>query len=589
MSHFLRALIILLGLPNALWAADAVIAGAIRVDATYENLGVRWSIGGDDDGDSRLTLELRRAGTTLWRAAAPALGARPELVVNGSPLGLHYWAASALFLEPDTAYELRLRLEDPDGGSTTRVLTASTRRPIPDPPPGRLRYAVPGTGGGSGSLGDPFRGLQAAADGVVAGDVVLVDAGLYEPFAIATSGSAGAVIAFVGPPDGSAIVDGGGTDRGVVTLGTGGSAPVSHLLVQGLTIQNGRWGVDLQHSSDIVLRRNRIRDVDFGVLNRRAADLERRQTVCDNVILGRTPWPGSGIPAERGIDLRGHGHVVCHNLVRDFGDCISVQPFTGDSFGNDVFGNDVARCVDDGIEIDYNQSNVRVWRNRVYNARMGVSVQPIAGGPAYILRNELFNLEDKPIKLHNSPAGLWVAHNTGAKRGNAVHDTGSSNWRNAVFRNNLWLGTEYAFEFINISSDGFRDFDYNGWGTTRGGSLPHFKWNNVRYDTLGDLQGAVGIELRGVTVAFDDLVDATLPASWDVEVAPASRDLRLASALPRDRGEALPNLNEPFVFDGRPDLGAFEVGSAPPAYGPRRFIFRDGFESGDTDAWQTGP
>ena len=136
------------------------------------------------------------------------------------------------------------------------------------------------------------------------------------------------------------------------------------------------------------------------------------------------------------------------------------------SFGNDVYGNDVAFCVDDGIEIDYNQANVRVWRNRVTNARMGVSVQPIAGGPAYIFRNEFFNLESVPIKMHNDTTGFVVAHNTGVKVGDGHGDNGAM-WRNATFRNNVFIGTRYAFEFTTVPDEGFRDFDYNAWGTTR--------------------------------------------------------------------------------------------------------------------------
>jgi hypothetical protein len=282
--------------------------------------------------------------------------------------------------------------------------------------------------------------------------------------------------------------------------------------------------------------------------------------------------------------------VVCHNKVRNFGDCVSLQPSTGPSYGNDVFGNDASFCVDDGIEIDYNQANVRVWRNRVMNSRMGVSVQPIRGGPAYIFRNELFNLESVPIKMHNDTTGLVVVHNTGAKHGDGHGDNGAM-WRNALFRNNLFLGTRYAFEFTTVADEGYRDFDYNGWGTTRAdgsSSDPHFKWDNIRYSRLSDLQ-AIGVELHGVEAAFDDLVDATLPAAWDEPVTPGSRDLRLLAGAPEiDAGEELSNLNDVFALQGLPDMGAFELGQPLPSYGPRpspTLLFTDGFEAGSTSSW----
>jgi hypothetical protein len=563
-------------------AGDALIPGAPRADATFEHLGVLWWIDGDDDLDSSMTLEFRVLGSATWQQGAPAVRAYPTLVVNGSTLGLNYWAASALFLVPGQTYELRMTLVDPDGGGAVTTITATTRTPPPSVYDGNHRYVTPGSGGGDGSLGNPFGGIQAAADDAQAGDVFHISPGTYSPFQVLVSGLSGQPIIFSGPQNGVALIDGGSIDAGIITLGRW-DRTISHVVIERMTIDNGRWGIDAQHSRDIVIRHNTITDVDNGVVNRRGDALEARQTVCDNVIVGRVPWPGAGIPSEQGIDLKGDGNVVCHNQVRSFGDCISVEPSTGASYGNDVYGNDVSLCVDDGIEIDSNRANVRVWRNRVMNARMGVSVQPVYGGPAYIFRNEFFNLESVPVKMHNQTTGFLVVHNTGAKHGNGHGDNGSM-WRNAVFRNNLFLGTQYAFEFTTVADEGFRDFDYGAWGTTRG--TPHFKWDNVRYDTLVDLQ-AVGVEMHGVVAAFSDLVDAALPPAWDQEATPGSRDLRLLSGAPAvDGGAVLANLNDGFTLNGPPDMGAFELGRPLPHYGPRTvLLFSDSFESGNTIVW----
>ncbi len=568
-------------------AGNGVIPGEIRTDASYLHLGVLWSIGGDDDLDSSMILEFRWHGEGEWRMGAPAVRAYPTLPVNGAPLGLNYWAASALFLSPGTAYELRLTLSDPDGGGEVRTVTASTRAFPPANFAGIHRWVIPGSGGGDGTPGNPFRGLQAAADAAQPGDIFHIAAGVYSPFQVLASGTPTQPIVFTGPANDTAVVDGAGTDRGIVTLGEWDQT-IAHVVIEGLTLQDGHWGVDAQHSHDLLIRRTIIRDVDFGVLNRRGDGLEARQTVCDNVIEGRVTWPGSDIPPERGIDLRGDGNVVCHNRIRNFGDCVSLQPMTGSSYGNDVFGNDASRCVDDGIEIDYNQANVRVWRNRVMNARMGVSVQPIRGGPAYIFRNELFNLESEPVKMHNQTTGFLVVHNTGAKHGNGHGDAGAM-WRNATFRNNLFLGTAYAFEFTTVADEGFRDLDFDAWGTTREigePTDPFFKWDNVRYSRLPDLQ-AVGVEVHGVEASFADLVDAALTPWWDQEAIPGSRDLRLVVGAPEiDAGQYLANLNDGFPLAGAPDIGAFELGQPLPEYGPREGpLFADGFESGDTTAW----
>ncbi len=540
-------------------ASDQIQPGSLGTRSTFENIGVLWEVSGDTDLDSTMSIEFRQTGASNWNAGAPAVRAYLSIIVNGDPLGLDSWGASAMFLLPGTSYEIRATLTDPDGGSETRTVTASTRRrPTPDTN-GATRYVVPGGGGGSGTSGDPFLGLQAAADAANPGDTFMVSAGTYAPFDLTTSGSSGSPIAFLGQ---GAIIDGAGTDRGIITLGRFDEI-LSDVIVDGFTIRDGTWGIDAQNTQDIVIANNIIEDVDRGIVNRRANAWESNQTICDNVIQGRTVWPASGIPSDRGIDLRGDGNVVCFNLVQNFGDCISVQPISGESYGNDVFGNDVAFCVDDGIEIDYNQANVRVWRNRITNARMGVSVQPIYGGPAYIFRNEMFNLESVPIKMHNDTTGFVVAHNSGVKNGNGYGDNGSM-WRNVTLRNNVFLGTEYAFEFTTVRDEGFRDFDYNAWGTSRG--TPFFKWENVRYDRIADLPA--GVEDNGIEISFADLANATLPADWDVAATVGDADLRATGSQLTDIGQVLPNLNDPFVFDGAPDIGAFEAGQPAPVYGP---------------------
>jgi uncharacterized repeat protein (TIGR01451 family) len=68
-------------------------------------------------------------------------------------------------------------------------------------------------------------------------------------------------------------------------------------------------------------------------------------------------------------------------------------------------------------------------------------------------------------------------------------------------------------------------------------------------------------------------MNATLPAAWSVAVEPGSRDLRLVSSVPEiNAGAALPNLDDPFVTDGQPDMGAFEYGQPLPQYGPRALV-----------------
>ncbi|MEM7115332.1 MAG: hypothetical protein AAF614_23020 [Chloroflexota bacterium] len=551
-------------------AVNAITPLTIRTDATFNHIGVRWEVSGDENLNSSMSLEFRPVGETTWREAAPAMRAYPTIRVDGAPLGLNYWAASALFLGQGQTYELRLTLTDPDGGDSSEIVTATTRMPLQPAENGRSLTVIPGNGGGNGSTTNPFQGLQAAAAAAQPGDTFTIMPGTYAPFQLLTSGTDEQPITFLGDGQ-TVIIDGNNIETGIITLGNFDQT-LSHLILQGLTIQNGAWGIDAQHTNNIHISHNTIQDVVFGVANRREANSEFNQTVCDNTIRGRSVWPGDAVLYEQGIDLRGTGNVVCHNVVQNFADCISVLGQSGATFGNDIFGNDVSHCIDDGIEIDYNESNSRVWRNRVYNARMGVSLQPLRGGPAYIFRNEFFNIDFEPIKMNNDPTGFFIIHNTGVKHANGFSDAASSQWRNAVLRNNLFLGTRYAFEFQTIAEEGFRDLDYNAWGTSReidGPDAPYFKWNNERYGRLSDLQ-AIGIEPNGVEVTFADLVNGTLPPSYTTAVSPDSRDLRLvAGGTAVNAGTPLPNLNDAFAIDGLPDAGAFELGQPLPQYGPR--------------------
>ena len=212
---------------------------------------------------------------------------------------------------------------------------------------------------------------------------------------------------------------------------------------------------------------------------------------------------------------------------------------------------------------------------------MGISVAPIMGGPCYIFRNELFNLADEDgaysaLKMNRSPSGLVFIHNTAVKIGRCI--TGPSGWQNTYFRNNALLSTEYVFELYELVDDSMMDdWDFNAYGSQRSGTSddpekggPWFKWNDIRYARLPDLQSGAGIELHGVAISFEDLLDADLPSTYGEGVDPGSRNLTLKTGCKAiNAGEILSNINDPFVTDGSPDCGAFEAGKAIPRYGPR--------------------
>jgi hypothetical protein len=556
-------------------AQDDVTGGAIVVEPTYQHLGVLWRIAGDDDLDASCSLRFRRQGDAAWRPGLGLVRTHPGITGEGGAFPDNRFAGSVFFLEPGAAYELELSLVDPDGGSETRTVVASTATELAWPVTPRDLFVVPGGGGGSGAPGDPFLGLQAAADAAQPGDVFHLAAGRYAPFTLLTSGAPGSPIVFTGPVDPTrhadelawAIVDGAGTPRGVLQIGEL-DFDTSYVIVERLAIENGEWGVDAQRTQHVTLRRCVLRDVSFGYYNRRDAGTESDQLVSDCVFAGRNAWPDVGIPPERAIDLRGTRNTIRYCRIDHFGDGASIQPFTStNALGNDVHGNDISYIVDDPIEVDSAVANVRVWGNRVVNGRMGVSLAPIYGGPAYVFRNDFFNLEISAYKMNREPSGLVIFHNSSAKVDDGTSST--AGWQNTLLRNNVLLGTRYVFEEYGLVAGSVDDWDFDALGTT---AVPFAKWDNIRYQDLADLRANSGIEASAVACALGDLESAALPLAYTDGVPIGAPDLRLRPGVPAvDSGQVLPNVNDPFVSDGRPDCGAHELGSsAPPlTYGPR--------------------
>jgi len=95
--------------------------GAIVVEPpTTGALGVEWRIQGDDNRNATVALEWRRTAEAAWRPGLPLLRLQAEAVQQGA--SFHYvapnmFAGSVFGLEPDTSYDVRLRLTDPDAAA----------------------------------------------------------------------------------------------------------------------------------------------------------------------------------------------------------------------------------------------------------------------------------------------------------------------------------------------------------------------------------------------------------------------------------------------------------------------------------------
>jgi len=591
--------IALLILTAAVHAADAGIfdnisrIGELMIDPpTLECLGFRWYINGDDDADGTVTVRYREKGSTRWRDALPLLRVNRE-VANwdyGPYAADNLFAGSIMGLEPDTEYEVRLVMTDPDGGEADTTLTAATR-PVPiAPEPSRTLHLWPGTvpAGREGFV--TFDELIRTLD---FGDLVLVHGGVHR----------------VGP-DGIRIPSGGIEDRPIVFRGAGdGEAVIQaeyntiifdisdchHLFFEDLTIRGGDEPFDdgrrrlsvandtfhLGHAffadgaSWLTVRRCRILNVRMGFYS--YSEHSENWYIADNVIEGRnTAWypRGHDNPSHTGVNIYGRGHVVCHNRISKFWDCIAIANYGKPQperelqcVAIDFYNNDLSEAVDDGIEADYGCHNIRVYNNRIINAHTGLSAQPTYGGPIYFIRNELYNITSLSLKLHNWCTGLEIYHNTMVCARGAFRSY--PRWQNAILRNNLFIGVSgYAVE--TGSPHPRTTLDYNGYRRAEEERL--FKWDDgggyKRYDSLEAFTEATGFEEHGLMVDYDIFMSAGPPVEGE-PYGPDFGDLALRSgAVAVDRGVVLPTVNDGFTGDA-PDLGCFERGKPKPHYGPR--------------------
>jgi hypothetical protein len=548
---------------------------------TFHSLGVRWPVRGDANADATIGVRYRRRGETAWREAMPLFRTDPESVSDENRVpGGWLFAGSIVDLEPDTEYELALALTDPDGPSTQRTLVMRTRAEPREPAGMRVRHVVPaGTadrGPGTGTLGDPFRGLRAAQAAAAPGDLFLLHAGTYAEgtWTIDRHGTAERPIIYRGAGDGEVILDGGGRERLV------SANEVRHVWLEGLTLRGAKFLFVGHSGSHFVIRRCKLEVVQTGITAINGDYHESRGfVITDNVLQGPTTWPRShGIEGINGVLITGAGHVVAYNRMRNLGDGVHGTEHGGLS-ASDIYNNDIEASTDDGIEGDYADTNVRIFRNRITNAFTGISAQPSNGGPLYVFRNAIYNVLYSPFKLHNDTSGVLIFHNTSVRDGIPWHiEPGGETVNDVVTRNNLFVGT--SGPALRSTGDMIRcDFDRDGYGGAGGpGSLlavfnVFAEWNGQTYGTPDGARRSGQLYRRHGAVLLDgrgNFASGLLaPKNPDTRFSGEKIDLRLSpGSRAVDAGVVLPNFNEGFT-GAAPDLGCCELGQPLPHYGPR--------------------
>lgn len=557
-------------------AGDATVAGEVQTPfPTITNLAVEWLIEGDDNENGRVEVHYRADGDTdwqramdLWRVSAGTLETYTSAGPDRARIALNYsWknrhSGSILDLRPDTEYEIKLLLEDPDGGSAERVVRARTRavpRPVAGGP---VKKVNPHT------LTDTL--LTARP-----GDIILLVPGYYRETEIPCNGEPGRPIVI--RADNSHPVIGSNFDSLSLVYR-------SNLILDGLTV-NGP--VDLQYAENISIRYCKINS-QFGIV---ATDPPGATNcyIADNVISYNMPWVREGIGSGsiwsgaacvgEGIQLTGSGNVICYNRVSGYRDCISTMEGLDvyNQYCIDIYNNEIDRGCDDGVEADFCYHNVRVMRNRITNCGMGLSSQPTLGGPVYYVRNSMYNIAMCPFKVTRGSSGAIFLHNSAVKVGDGFYEHhGQGSFFRTVFRNNLAVGGigggpsgRYSSgeEGLAVNLPGFNEtcvFDHNAVGTYRtqfAGRL-----GREMFRSTEELNGLTGG--GSVRVYLEDFLDG-LEFPHPIFASPrAPADLRLQNeSAAVDNGARIFNVNDNFTGSA-PDIGAYELGGELPHYGPR--------------------
>jgi hypothetical protein len=431
-------------------------------------------------------------------------------------------------------------------------------------------YVVPlGAGqkpGGAGTEADPFRGLRTALQRAQPGELLALAAGTYaEGTYTPPSGTPGRPLVIQGPANRGAILDGNG---GEVLVDLGGRTDV---WIDRLALRNASIDVRADRAHRVTVTRSLFEVRRYGFRAATAVYAESTGIyVADNEFAGRSRWPRSkGIEDVNGVMVTGSGHVIAYNLFHNLGDGVHNGD-EGRLSASDIHNNDFDACTDDAVEIDYSDTNVRVFRNRMTNVFDGVSLQPVHGGPAYVFRNQMLNLQYSPFKLHNDTAGALLFHNTSAKAGVPFQiEVSGETVRDIVTRNNLFVGTR-APAFASSGRMSRDDFDNDGYDWGRG---PFAQWNSRTYpsanSTLGSdgLYAKLGAIVLGPQLTFEGSFGA--PGTYTEALDRArNRPLLAPDSRAIGRGVRLPNFNDRYA-GGAPDLGCCERGEPLPRFGPR--------------------
>lgn len=561
MRALVIAIVVVVATASTARAQNALTITEVRTDRpTLHTIGIQVLISGDANRDAQIAVRWRPAGTSEFRDAPPLFRVLPETVINWTvPEQL---AGTIFDVAPGGTYDVELTATDPDGGGETRMIPATTRE-LPRDPLAPRQVAV-----------TDATTLAAALAAAQPGDVIALADGTYTgSFAINASGTADNPIVIRGMSQAGVVLDGQDCAACNIIEVYG-----SYVHVERLTIRNGVRALRFlgDGTTANAVSHVTIEDVVHGI---GSGTNQTDFTICDNVVHGRLVWPlvysddGAIHADDQGVRVDGSGMVVCHNDIAGFGD--PMINFIEGGRAYDFYGNDIHEIYGDGTELDRGEGNVRLFGNRFTNLYTAVSIQPVRGGPTYVVRNQVVNVADEQIKLKSvggieEPSGALIYHNTFVSPELALNLQTPITQHNFVIANNLFIApATVPGRVVDWTAAIDRGtWDYNGYYPDGGFWFGTVGAPRTFPDFATAQAGGVEVNGRLVTAPPGLFADGFVaPDDYHPVVTPP--DLALADgANAIDAGMVLVGIDS--HHDGAaPDLGARERGCPAPYYGPR--------------------
>jgi hypothetical protein len=559
-------------------AANGVRAGVLTVERpTLMSAGFDWRITGDDNNNAKVEIAYRKKGDQAWKTGQPMLrsGGSGEFVgaVPGPGGPSRYplfkyevpnmMTGSLLYLTPDTEYEARFTLSDPDGGNATKTVTFRTRKEPMPAADGHVYHVYPVDW--KGPKQEPnFPSIMAAyfqggahfdyenayPVRVQPGDTILLHAGVYvgdrahylttDPkvgnlsmgnyfdgtYYLTGNGTAEKPIVIKGAGDGEVVFDGDGAQTLFNLMGA------NYNYFEGITVRNTNvaflLGIkDVAGSSGFTLKHSRLDEVGRAVQDDWSGSKDFY--IADNTINGRHDpdhmmgWTGArwssfkGYPelltSEYAIKVYGQGHVVAYNKITNFHDGIDFATYG----------------VPDGVTLPDGNSSKEIrdrfpesddfYGNDISN--MGDNCMEMDGGGRNIraFDNRCFNLADRAFSVQPGFGGpfYWVHNvvyntNTGLKyiegssgiltyNNTFIGEGGAGPAQNMHFRNNLFIGSGVTPNTFSMNSPANTNtMDYDGFRPSAA-AADMFQWNTPDFGRRIDYDPAKQVKRSYKTLA----------------------------------------------------------------------------------------